>query len=301
MTMSVTPLHPLFGGAISGLDLRLSLDIETLRSIVRALDRYAVLVFRDQLLTDNEQIAFSSLFGMLEAPPVASLSKARPVRLGSRLLADVSNLDAGNGIRGEQDPWRLFQKANQLWHTDSSFKETPASLSFLSARELPPTGGETEFADMRAAYDELDRATRDRLEALAAVHSITYSRSLVGFRDFTEAERAALPPAAHPLVRRHPGSGRRSLYLGSHASHIVGLPMSEGRVLLRSLTEFATQPRFVYRHCWQLFDLVIWDNRCTLHRGRPYDELRYRRDMRRTTVLDGDLQHQHGGHYGNAG
>jgi alpha-ketoglutarate-dependent 2,4-dichlorophenoxyacetate dioxygenase len=292
--MSATPLHPLFGGVISGLDLRLAADPETLRSIVRSLDRYAVLVFRQQPLTDGEQIAFSNLFGTLESPAVASLRKARPIRLGSRLLADISNLDADSRIRSEQDPWRLFQKANQLWHTDSSFKQVPAGISFLSARELPPIGGETEFADMRAAYDELDQAMRDRIEGLAAVHSIEYSRSLVGYEGLSEGERAALPPVTHPLVRMHPGSGRKSLYLGSHASHIAGLPVSEGRALLRSLTEFATQARFIYQHCWQLFDLVMWDNRCTLHRGRPYDELHHRRDMRRTTVLGGDLRHEYG-------
>ena len=292
--VSVTPLHPLFGAAISGLDLRQPLSVETIRSIVRVLDRYAVLVFRQQALTDSAQIAFSSLFGTLEGPAVSSLRKARSIRLGSGLLADVSNLDADNRIRDEHDPWRLFQRANQLWHTDSSFKQVPASISILCAREVPPNGGDTEFADMRAAYDELDQATRDGIEGLAAVHSIAYSRSLVGYEALSETERAALPPVAHPLVRVHPGSGRRSLYVGSHASHIAGFQMSEGRALLRSLTEFATNPRFVYRHCWQLFDLVMWDNRCTLHRGRPYDELHHRRDMRRTTVLDAVLQHEDG-------
>jgi len=299
MTISVTPLHPLFCGAISGLDLRHPVSVETLQSILQALDRYAVLVFRQHPLTDSEQVAFSSLFGTLEAPPVASLREARPIRLGSRLLADISNLDADNRIRSEQDPWRLFQNANQLWHTDSSFKRVPAGVSILSARELPPSGGETEFADVRAAYDELDQATRDRIEGLTAVHSIAYSRSLVGYEGLSETERAALPPVTHPLVRIHPRSGRRSLYLGSHASHIAGLRVSQGRALLQSLTEFATQPRFIYRHCWQLFDLVMWDNRCTLHRGRPYDELHYRRDMRRTTVLDVDLQHENGAHTKN--
>lgn len=292
--VSVTPLHPLFGAAISGLDLRQPLDGESTRSIIRVLDRYAVLVFRQQQLTDSEQIGFSSLFGTLEGPAVASLRKAQSPRLGSGLLADISNLDADNRIRDEQDPWRLFQKANQLWHTDSSFKQVPARISILCAREVPPNGGDTEFADMRAAYDELDQATRDRIESLTTVHSIAYSRSLVGYDGLSETERAALPPVTHPLVRVHPGSGRRSLYIGAHASHIAGLRVSKGRALLRSLTEFATNPRFVYRHCWQLFDLVMWDNRCTLHRGRPYDELHQRRDMRRTTVLDVALQHENG-------
>lgn len=292
--VSVTPLHPLFGAAVSGLDLRQPLSVETIRSIVRVLDRYAVLVFRQQPLADCEQIAFSNLFGTLEGPAVASLRKAQSIRLDSGLLADVSNLGADNRIRDEHDPWRLFQRANQLWHTDSSFKRVPAWISVLCAREVPPNGGDTEFADLRAAYDDLDQATRDRMEGLSAVHSIAYSRSLVGYEGLSETERAALPPVTHPLVRVHPGSGRRSLYIGSHASHISDLPVSEGRALIRSLTKFATNPRFVYRHCWQVFDLVMWDNRCTLHRGRPYDELHHRRDMRRTTVLDAVLQHERG-------
>ena len=301
VVVSVRPLHPVFGAAVSGIDLRQPLNVETIQSIVRLLDRYAVLVFREQQLADSEQLAFSNLFGTLEGPAVASLRGARSIRLGSRLLADISNLDADNRIRDEQDPWRLFQKANQLWHTDSSFKQVPARISILTARELPPIGGETEFADMRAAYDELDRATRDRIDGLTAVHSIAYSRSLVGYEGLSATERAALPAVTHPLVRIHPGSGRRSLYVGSHASHIVGLQVCEGRALLRSLMEFATNTRFVYRHCWQLFDLVMWDNRCTLHRGRPYDELNHRRDMRRTTVLDVALEHENSVQSRNSG
>lgn len=288
MSISVTPLHPLFVGAVSGLDLRLPVPAEAIDSIVQALDCYAVLVFRDQPVTDDEQIAFSSLLGSLEAPPVASLRKERTIRLNSPLLADVSNLDADSGIRSEQDPWRLFQRANQLWHTDGSFKRVPARISLLSARELPPAGGETEFADLRAAYDQLDETTRDHIQDLTAVHSIVYSRGLVGYEGLSELERAALPPVTHPIVRIHPGSARKSLYLGSHASHIAGLQVSEGRALIKNLTDFATQRRFVYQHCWRLFDLVMWDNRCTLHRGRPYDDLHHRRDMRRTTVLDID-------------
>jgi alpha-ketoglutarate-dependent 2,4-dichlorophenoxyacetate dioxygenase len=289
MTISVTALHPLFGAAVSGLDLRLPVDMESLQSILPALYRYAVLVFRNQPINDDQQVALSGLFGTLETPPVASLRVERP-RLNNRYVADVSNLDADNRIRSEQDPWRQFQKANQLWHTDGSFKRVPASISFLSARELPLRGGETEFADLRAAYDELELRTRVAIEGLEAVHSIAYSRGLVGYEGLTQRECTALPPVAHPLVRVAPGSGRKSLYLGSHASHIAGVQVNEGRTLLKNLTAFATQPRFVYRHCWQLFDLVVWDNRCTLHRGQPYDDLCHRRDMRRTTVVNVDAE-----------
>jgi alpha-ketoglutarate-dependent 2,4-dichlorophenoxyacetate dioxygenase len=285
MTISTTALHPLFVGEVSGVDLRVPVDQETFHEIAQALDRYSVLVLRDQPLTDEQQIAFSRLFGPLETA-IGSIRKDRKSRLGCRLIADVSNLDGNDDIRSRSDPWRLMQLANQLWHTDSSFKRVPGRISFLSARELPPTGGETEFADLRAAYDALDAATKELIEDLVAEHSMFHSRSLVGYTDFTEEERAALPPVARTLVRVHPGSGRRTLYLASHASHIIGWPEERGRALLGGLTEFSTQPRFVYQHHWRPTDLVVWDNRCTLHRALPYDDTRHRRDMRRTTVED---------------
>jgi alpha-ketoglutarate-dependent 2,4-dichlorophenoxyacetate dioxygenase len=288
MAISVKALHTLFVGEIHGPDLRDPVDQPTLREIVQALDHYAVLVFRDQPLTDNEQIAFSGLFGPLETA-VGSMRCDRKSRLGNRRLADVSNLDENNNIRSESDSWRRMQLANQLWHTDSSFKTVPGMLSFLSARELPPSGGETEFADMRAAYDGLDTLTQDRIRCLEAEHSLLYSRSLTGYDDFTDAERAAFPPVSRSLVRVHPGSGRKTLYLASHASRIIGWPAERGRALLASLIEGATRPQFVYRHDWQLNDLVVWDNRCTMHRARPYDDVEHRRDMRRTTVADTDF------------
>ena len=285
MTISVRGLHPLFVGAVSGVDIHDQVDQETFREIERALDRYAVLVFRGQPLTDKQQIAFSGLFGPLETA-FGSIRKGRESRLGNRLLADVSNLDGNGEIRSRSDPWRLMQLGNQLWHTDSSYKRVPGKISFLSAHELPRAGGETEFADLRAAYDALDPATRERIKDLVAEHSMFHSRSLVGYTDFTVEERAAHPPVPQKLVRVHPGSGRRTLYLASHASHVIGWPVEQGRALLDGLIEFSTQPRFVYQHHWQLYDLVVWDNRCTLHRGRPYDDVGHRRDMRRTTVED---------------
>jgi alpha-ketoglutarate-dependent 2,4-dichlorophenoxyacetate dioxygenase len=285
MTISTSALHPLFVGEVSGVDMRIPVDQETFREIVQALDRYAVLVFRGQPLSDNQQIAFSRLFGPIETA-LGSIRKDRKTRLGNRLLAEVSNIDANNKIRSSSDPWRMMQRANELWHTDSSFKTVPGKISFLSAHELPPTGGETEFADLRAAYDALEASTKERIEDLVAEHSVFHSRTFLGYTDFTKEERVAFPPVPQSLVRIHPGSGRKSLYLASHASHIIGWPVDQGRGLLRELTEFSTQPRFVYQHHWRLNDLVVWDNRCTLHRARPYDDTGYRRDLRRTTVED---------------
>jgi alpha-ketoglutarate-dependent 2,4-dichlorophenoxyacetate dioxygenase len=285
MTIATAELHPLFVSEVSGVDLRFPVDPETFREIAQALDRYAVLVFRGQPLSDNQQIEFSGLFGPIETA-FGSIRKDRKTRMGNRLLAEVSNIDANNKIRSSSDPWRMMQRANELWHTDSSFKRVPGKISFLSAHELPPAGGETEFADLRAAYDALDAATKEQIEDLVAEHSLLHSRSLLGYTDFTEAERVAFPPVPQSLVRVHPGSGRKTLYLASHASHIIGWPVDQGRALLERLTERSTQPRFVYRHHWRPNDLVVWDNRCTLHRARPYDDLGHRRDMRRTTVED---------------
>ncbi len=285
MTVSISALHPVFVGEVSGVDLRVPAGPGTFREIAHALDRFAVLVFRDQPLTDDQQIAFSRPFGSIETA-LGSIGENQKTRLGNRLLAEVSNLDANGKVRTASDPWRLMQRANQLWHTDSSFKRVPGKISFLSAHELPPAGGETEFADLRAAYDALEAATKERIEDLVAEHSVFHSRALLGYTDFSEEQRVAFPPVPQSLVRVHPGSGRKTLYLASHASHIIGWPVDLGRALLKELTEFSTQPRFVYQHHWRLNDLVVWDNRCTLHRARPYDDVSHRRDMRRTTVED---------------
>jgi alpha-ketoglutarate-dependent 2,4-dichlorophenoxyacetate dioxygenase len=285
MTVSISALHPVFVGEVSGVDLRIPVGPGAFREIARAVDRFAVLVFRDQPLTDDQQIAFSRLFGSIETA-LGSIRENQKTRLGNRLLAEVSNLDANDKIRTASDPWRLMQRANQLWHTDSSFKRVPGKISFLSAHELPPAGGETEFADLRAAYDALEAATKEQIEDLVAEHSVFHSRALLGYADFADEQRLAFPPVPQSLVRVHAGSGRKTLYLASHASHIIGWPVDQGRALLKELTEFSTQPRFVYQHLWRLNDLVVWDNRCTLHRARPYDDVSYRRDMRRTTVED---------------
>ncbi len=284
MAIRVTPLHPHLGAEVTGIDLARPLAADEFAEIERAFNRHAVLVFPGQPLTDDQQIAFSRLFGPLETSPEYAGSKKS--RLGRPEIADISNLDPDGRVMTAADQRLLFNRGNQLWHTDSSFKYVPARCSLLSAREIPPVGGETEFADMRAAYDALPEEKKRALDGLVVEHSIFRSRSLIGFTEFNEEIQRELPPVQQLLVRRHPGSGRKTLYLASHASHIIGWPVEEGRTLIEELIAFATEPRFVYQHRWRVGDLVMWDDRCTMHRGRPYDDTRYRRDMHRTTVSD---------------
>jgi alpha-ketoglutarate-dependent 2,4-dichlorophenoxyacetate dioxygenase len=284
MTIRVKPLHPTIGAEVTGLDLRETVAPAVFAEIEAAFNRHAVLVFPGQPLTDDQQIAFSRLFGPLETSPEYAGSKKS--RLNRPEIADISNLDPEGRVMSAEDKRLLFNRGNQLWHTDSSFKHVPARCSLLSAREIPPVGGETEFADLRAAYDALPEEKRRALEGLVVEHSIFRSRSLIGFTEFNEEIRRELPPVQQLLVRRHPGSGRKTLYLASHASHIVGRPVEEGRKLIEELVQFATRPQFVYSHRWRVGDLVMWDDRCTMHRGRPYDDTKYRRDMHRTTVSD---------------
>jgi alpha-ketoglutarate-dependent 2,4-dichlorophenoxyacetate dioxygenase len=284
MAISIRPLNNDFVGDVSGVDISRPLDAESVRTIDDAINRYAVLVFHGQSLDDDQLLAFGRTFGSI-APP-------RNHRAGHRLqhaeIADISNLNVKNELRARDDHRRLDSLGNQLWHSDASFRPISGALSMLHAHVVPPTGGDTLFADLRAAYDELDDETKTLIEALVAEHSIFNSRGQLGHTDYTDAERAALPAVRHPLVRVHPGSKRKTLYMGSHASHIIGWPMPEGRLLLRELTEHATQQRFVHAHKWQAGDLVIWDNRCTLHKGARYDDAKYRRDLRRVTTQDLD-------------
>ena len=284
MTIAVRQLHPLFVGEVTGVDLRQPPDPATLREIVAASNQHAVLVFPGQAIDDDQQIAFSGLLGPLETT-IKQIRPGHKLRLNAH-ISDVSNLDEEGGILTKDDRRLMNGLGNRLWHTDSSFKAVPARYSLLSARALPPTGGETEFADLRAAYDALPEETKARLEGLVAEHSILYSRSTIGFTDFSAEEHAALKPVPQLMVRVHPGSGRKTLYLASHAMMVRGLTVPEGRLLLRELIEHATQRQFVYTHRWQLGDLVMWDDRCTMHRAMPYDPA-IKRDMHRTTVSDG--------------
>jgi alpha-ketoglutarate-dependent 2,4-dichlorophenoxyacetate dioxygenase len=283
MAISVTQIHPHFVGEVTGIDLRQPMDAATTSQIVAAADQYAVLVFHDQAITDEQQIAFSRLLGPLETTIKAYRPGHKP-RLDLH-ISDVSNLDEESRVLAADDRRRMLGLGNRLWHTDSSFKAIPARYSLLSARAIPGEGGETEFADMRAAYDALSPAMQARIDGLVAEHSVLYSRSTIGFTDFTDEERARLPPVPQRLVRVHPGSRRKTLYLASHAGWIRGMQVPEARMLLRDLMEHATQRAFVYTHRWKVGDLVMWDDRCTMHRAREYD-MTQPRDMHRTTVSD---------------
>ena len=272
----------MFVGEVSGVDVTRPLSREEVAAIEAGMDRYAVLVLRDQKVTDEQQMAFSLHFGALEDARGGNITKPEDKRLQVG-MNDVSNL-GGDGQPLDRDArQRLFNLGNMLWHSDSSFRAIPAKYSVLSARVVNRTGGNTEFADMRAAYEALDADSRAQIEDLVCEHSLMYSRGSLGMLDYSEEERAMFRPVRQRLVRTHPATGRESLYLSSHAGAIVGMPMPEARILLRDLTEHATQPRFVYVHTWRAWDLVMWDNRQMMHRVRRYDESQPR-DMRRTTV-----------------
>nr|WP_200985104.1 TauD/TfdA family dioxygenase [Rhizobium rhizogenes]QCL09172.1 alpha-ketoglutarate-dependent 2,4-dichlorophenoxyacetate dioxygenase [Rhizobium rhizogenes]QCL09808.1 alpha-ketoglutarate-dependent 2,4-dichlorophenoxyacetate dioxygenase [Rhizobium rhizogenes] len=285
MSIQIKQLHDTFVGEVSGVDLS-QVDKTTYEELEQALQAYAVLIFHEQILNGDEQIAFSQRFGPLETN-IGNVIRKDKRRLGPA-FADISNLDEQNRILPADDRRRLFAKADRLWHTDASFKHVPAKYSFLYAIKVPPEGGETEFADLRAAYDALPRNRRDELDSLIVEHSIFHSRAQVGFTDFSEDERTALAPSQQVLVRHLPETARSSLYIASHASRIIGWKEKESRQLLDELLDFSTRPNFVYQHRWNPGDLVIWDNRCTLHRGRPWDDDKYQRELRRTTVLDAD-------------
>jgi alpha-ketoglutarate-dependent 2,4-dichlorophenoxyacetate dioxygenase len=284
MALTFEKLHPCFAAAVSPIDLRAVHDPETLAEIRSGMDEYAVLVFHDQPFTDAEQLAFAQrLDGQLHTKTGSRvLAKSR---LGNEAVADISNLDEDGGIMKSGDRRRMYTLGNRLWHTDASFQDPAGRYSMLSAKVLPPTGADTEFADMRAAYDALDPATKTRLEGLRVHHSIAHSRQTLGF-EFSAAEAEALKGAIHPLVRTLPRSNRRSLYVASHAARVVDWPVPEGRLLLHDLIEHATQRQFVYRHAWRVGDLVIWDNRATMHRATPFDDAQYRRELHRVTTLD---------------
>jgi alpha-ketoglutarate-dependent 2,4-dichlorophenoxyacetate dioxygenase len=272
MTVSIRQIHPVFAGEVEGVDLRHPLTSEEAAAIDAGMAKYGVLVFHGQDITDEQQIAFSANFGDLEMPGKQSnITKDEERRLGA-LMADISNLDQESRLFARDDRRRMFNLGNRLWHSDSSFRAVPAKYSLLSARRIPAAGGNTEFGDMRAAYDALDERTKEEVENLICEHSLIYSRGLLGFTELSEDEKANFKPVRQSLVRVHPATGRKSLFLSSHIGTIVGWPMPEARAFIRDLIEHATQREFV------------WDNRQTMHRVRRYDDTREVRDMRRTTV-----------------
>jgi alpha-ketoglutarate-dependent 2,4-dichlorophenoxyacetate dioxygenase len=287
MPVAIRQIHPVFAGEVTGVDCAQPLSPDEVTVIEAGMDRYAVLVFRDQPLTDQQQLAFTRHFGELEGHTTAGhIRKQQDSRLGAG-MADFSNLDKSGNIMSDQDRVWFFKLGDRLWHSDSSFRPVPAKYSLLSGRVLPSWGANTEFADMRAAYDALDDRTRQEIEDLICEHSLTFSREAIGFTELTPEEREAFHPIRQRLVRVHPVTGRKSLFLSSHAGTILGWTVPEARMFLRDLTEFATKDRFVYSHEWRVNDLVIWDNRTTMHRARRFDRNEVR-DVRRTT-LAGDV------------
>jgi alpha-ketoglutarate-dependent 2,4-dichlorophenoxyacetate dioxygenase len=283
MALKARQIGPCFAAEVEGLDLTRPLSPEDVAAVHAAMDEHAVLVFHARPLDDEQQLAFSRSLGELEHAIGTSLRAPDEYRLPTT-FADVSNLDKDNRVFARDDRRRLFAIGNRLWHSDSSFKVVPAKYSLLHARVIPSRGGNTEFADMRAAYDALDEETRREIGDLVCEHSQIYSRQQLGFTDFTDEERERFKPVRQRLVRTHPSTGRKSLYLASHAGGIVGWPRPEAMALLRDLTEHATQRQFVYAHRWAVGDLVMWDNRRTMHRARPFP-VHEPRDMRRTTLV----------------
>jgi len=284
MTLEFRQLSQHFAAEVSPVDLRNVFDKDTLEAVRAGMDRFGVLVFHDQKFTDADQLAFAQRFdGQLHSKTGVSVLKKS--RLGNEALTDISNLDEDGQIMQSDDRRRMYSLGNRLWHTDASFQDPPGRYSMLHARVVPEVPADTEFTDTRAAYDALPDEMKQRLEGLTVHHSIAYSRMTLGF-EFSEEEAARLEGAVHPLIRTIPGSGRKSLYVASHASKIIGWPVPEARLLLRDLIEHATQPQFRYRHSWRVGDLVIWDNRGTMHRGIAYDDTKYRRELRRVTSLD---------------
>ena len=284
MAITICPVTPTFAAEIGDIDLSKPLAPSEISEVKDAFSKYAVLIFPDQHLSQDQHLDFAKYFGPLETT-IALFRKDSALRVPKE-FADVSNLDPKNQVWGKDSRQRMFQLGNRLWHTDSSFKRLPARASLLYARTIPPVGGHTEFADERAAYDALPEATKSRIDSLVAEHSIFTSRARLGFSNFSDEERQGMPPVPQVLVRTIPESGRKSLYLASHAGRIFGMPEPEGRALIEDLVAHATQRQFVYTHRWRVHDLVIWDNRCTMHRGTDFDDLRWKRDMQRATVSD---------------
>ena len=283
MALTFHQLHPLFAAEVtSPMELSNLHDEDVLAEIRAGMDRYAVLVFHNQAFSDAEQLAFAER-------PDGQLNRNRVLdkkRWDNDALVDISNLDETGEILDTYSRRRMYSLGNRLWHCDASFNDPRGRYSMLHARDVPPVGGDTEFCDLRAAYDDLDDETKALVEGLSAHHSVMHSRAYLGFEDFSQDESSRLAGAVHPLVHTIPGSGRKSLYIASHASKIIDWPVPDGRLLLLDLRDHAVQKQYRYTHNWTNGDLVIWDNRCTMHRGLPYEDTKYRRELRRVTTLD---------------
>jgi alpha-ketoglutarate-dependent 2,4-dichlorophenoxyacetate dioxygenase len=285
MSLSIRQAHPVFAGEVSDIDISQKLSHEQVAALEAGMDRYAVLVFRGQQLTDDQQLQFSRNFGELEVTLAGQMAKPEDRRLGDRLeLGDISNLTARNELRAREDRSRMYALANRLWHSDASFRAIGAGYTLLHGRVIPRKGGNTEFADMRAAYDALDASLKAEVESLLCEHSIVFSREQIGFSDYAPGNEERLRPVQHRLVITHPVTGRKSLYLSSHIGGIVGWPVPEARAFIRDLMEHATQRQFVYAHEWRVNDLVMWDNRTVMHRARSFNDLKEVRDLRRTSI-----------------
>lgn len=279
MTLSVCKLTPYVGAKIADVDLTAAVSDGLIDALKATLDEHSVLVFRDQEFDDESQTAFSARWGRLETTVYKREGD------GGVPVANITNVDfRTNELFPPGHPRLMSNRGNEMWHTDSSFKPVPAYCSMLSARDVPPVGGNTEFASCRTAYEALSEAEKRKLDGLVAVHDYGYSRSLVKGYDAPKRTLEEVPPVRHSVVRANPANGRKNFYTGSHASHIVDWPIEDGRKMLRDLVAKATHPKFVYTHEWRRHDFVIWDNRCVLHRATPYDSARYRRIMHRTTV-----------------
>jgi len=285
--IELTPLGDGFAAEVTGLDLAAPVDDILRDDFVAGMDLHAVCVIRnDDPVSDKHHLAFGRLFGPLMRQKMQQTVSGRGIRLPTDELIDVGNLDENGDIHAADDPRRAFHMGNLLWHSDVTFDPQRATYSMLAAHQVPPPGADTEFADMRAAYDALSPRMKDRLESLSAEHSIWYSRVVGGMAEVSDDVKATRPPAVHPLININPRTGQKSLYLASHISHVIGMPKDEGRTLLDDLVVHATQPEFVYRHKWRVGDIAVWDNLQTMHRGVPFDDTKYPRDMRRVTVLE---------------
>jgi alpha-ketoglutarate-dependent 2,4-dichlorophenoxyacetate dioxygenase len=284
MTITLYPVTPGFVAEVGDIDLSAPMAPEDLAAVKDAFWKYAVLIFPDQRLTQEQHLAFAANFGPLEGGTGIARGK-KPLRI-HKLLADVSNLDPDNEVMGNDTKLKAYQLGNRLWHTDASFRRIPAIASMLYAHTVVPVGGHTEFADQRAAYDALPDKMKTRLTGMIAEHSIFTSRARLGITGFDKEEMDRLPPVPQALVRTIPESKRKTLYVAAHAGRILGLPEAEGRALIDELIAHTTQRQFVYTHRWRVHDLVMWDNRCTMHRGTDYDDMRWKRDMHRATALD---------------